>query len=297
LFPNYLYIKSFLDLLMYWYILHYIQFHKLMNQNRALSVVLASCVVLSICSCSTNKMDERIPVTTRSEEAYDLFVKGVDAHSNYEVEQAMEFWRKALQVDPQFFRAAYTLAIYSLHFGDMEAFEVHAEEALSMDLKVSEGEELLKEALETLYNDPEADVAPIGEKLIHLYPNDYASFYQLAMYCSYKDDYEGVIDAMKRSLNVLEDKTPAYNIIGYANMQLERFEEAARAFDTCLMLSPDLPNPYDSKGDYFYEINDLESALSCYLKALEIDSSFSLAKAKAKYVQRELDSLKRIISD
>jgi tetratricopeptide (TPR) repeat protein len=92
----------------------------------------------------------------------------------------------------------------------------------------------------------------------------------------------------------VEDKTPVYNIIGYAYVQLEQFDKGLVFLDSAIELSPDQPNPYDAKGDYFMAIQDYENAYLHYLKALEIDSLFPSAKYHAKYVKMILDSIPKI---
>jgi len=50
---------------------------------------------------------------------------------------------------------------------------------------------------------------------VDAYPNDYAAYYQLGMYHNLIGDYQGVVETFKNALNIVEDKTPVYNIIGY----------------------------------------------------------------------------------
>ncbi len=66
-------------------------------------------------------------------------------------------------------------------------------------------------------------------------------------------------------------------------MELEQFDDTESALDKYIELEPNLPNPYDSKGDYFMKIEDYGKAYESYMKAHEIDTLWSYKKAmKAK---------------
>lgn len=255
---------------------------------KALSVIS---IMLSAHCCTMTKSDEKIPVTTESGLAIETFEQGVVAHREYYVARAMELWEQALNEDPEFFRAAYQLSIYNLFFGNVDDFKKYSHKALGIDKKLSKGEDLMRQALEKLAEDPEADVTSIGKKLVDAYPNDYAAYYQLGMYYNLIGDYQGVVETFKNALNIVEDKTPVYNIIGYQYLRLEQYDSARKVFDTAIELSPELPNPYDSKGDYFMAVRDYENAYESYMKAVEIDSLFEQARNNARRVQMIMDSL------
>jgi len=262
-----------------------------MKSITVLKVLLTACLVMVACYCTTTKVEEKIPVTTQSEKALNLYEQADEAFSEYFVINAMDLWEKALNEDPQFFMAAYTLATNNLLSGKLDSFKEYAKQALLAESELSKGEELMKQALKILSEDPEADVTSIGEELIEAYPNDYNAYYQLAKYYIYIDNYTGVVGTYTKALNITEDKSPVYNILGYAYMQLEQYENARKAFDAYLELSPDLPNPYDSKGDYFMAMEDYENAYESYMRAVEIDSMFTISKNKADKVKMMLDTV------
>jgi tetratricopeptide (TPR) repeat protein len=65
-------------------------------------------------------------------------------------------------------------------------------------------------------------------------------------------------------------------------MYLEEFEKAEAAFDTYIQLSPDIANPYDSKGDFYMATEQYQSAYESYKKAYALDSGFVISAKKAK---------------
>jgi len=104
--------------------------------------------------CTMTKSDEKIPITTKSGLALETFEQGVVAHRMYYVGKAMDLWEIALNEDPEFFRAAYQLSIYNLCFGNVDDFKKYSQKALSTKMKLSKGEDFMKQALEKLAKDP-----------------------------------------------------------------------------------------------------------------------------------------------
>ncbi|MBN1133114.1 MAG: tetratricopeptide repeat protein [Bacteroidales bacterium] len=255
-----------------------------------LKVLIPACFVLLTCYCTTTTED-KIPVTTESGKALDLYNQALVASDEVYVGRAMDLLEKALAEDPQFFMAAYSLATFNLYFGNMEAFQKNAQQALSTELKLSKGENLMKQALEKLVEDPDADVTSIGRELVEMYPGDDAAYFQMALFQWLNEDYEGAIDTYTKALEITENDAPIYNLMGYNYLQQEQFDKAEEVFNKYIELAPDLPNAYDSKGDYFLAVGDLKAAYESFMKALEIDSLFTTSLEKAAKVKLKLDSM------
>ena len=81
----------------------------------------------------------------------------------------------------------------------------------------------------------------------------------------------------------------AYNQLGYAYMDLGKYEDAKNAFDKYIELAPNLANPFDSKGDYFMATKQFEKAYESYMKAFGNDSSFEVSKKKASKARLMLE--------
>lgn len=261
-----------------------------MHNLTLFKAIFSAYLIILAYSCNRTIQEGKIPITSQSEEALELYNQADRAHKSYQVGLALELFDQAVKEDPDFFRAAERLALYNLFFGDTAAFYKSAKTALSSDLELSEGEALMRKALEKLFEEPENDVTAYGEKLVDLYPDDYMAYYELGMYNWLAGNFEGVAETFTRALDAAEDQGLVYNIIGYAYMQLEEYDKAAEAFDKNIQLSPDKPNPYDSKGDYFMAIGDYQKAFESYSKAAEIDSGFTLSSNKAMMAKMMLES-------
>ncbi|MEA3462811.1 MAG: tetratricopeptide repeat protein, partial [Bacteroidota bacterium] len=127
--------------------------------------------------------------------------------------------------------------------------------------------------------------------LIDMYPSDphiHKILYLIQFH--YFKDIEAALVTMERTVKECPDYPHVYNLLGYAYMDLERWDEAEKTFDRYIQLSPNTANPYDSKGDYFMETKQYEKAYESYKKAVEIDPSFSeISKKKARKARMMLD--------
>ena len=247
---------------------------------------------LFLATCTEKVKEEKIPVTTSSEKAAELYSEALGAGFDVEIAKANELYTSAVEEDPDFLLPYYQMAIYDLYLGNMENFREHAEKAVAIEAELSPGEELLQEALGKWLEDPKADITETGNELVEMYPNDEQAYYFLA-FCHYiAGNHKDQIETYKQALEIAEHKGAIYNSLGYAYMNLKNFEEAEKAFNTYIELEPDLPNPYDSKGDYYMAVEDYEKATEHFMKAYEIDTTWEVSYNKALKAKAMLDSLK-----
>ena len=94
---------------------------------------------------------------------------------------------------------------------------------------------------------------------------------------------------LDRAIEADPDYDQVYNQLGYLLLDLEEYDRAEEAFNTYLQLSPDIANPYDSKGDYYMYTGQYEKAFESYMQAFEIDSGFRISAKKAKKARHLLE--------
>jgi tetratricopeptide (TPR) repeat protein len=256
-----------------------------------LSTLLTITLIVIVISCQRPVKDKIIPVTTDSEkgrEYYDKAQKELDA---YQRESAQTLLIKAIEEDSCFFMPYYDLSTLELFNGNIDGFKELASKALACEIKLSKGEQILKEALQKLYENPKTDVSELGARLVELYPNDVDAYLHHNFFLYIAGKNEDAVTNLNKALEIAEDPGPVYNNLGYVYLSLNKFEEAKNAFDKYIELEPDNPNPYDSKGDYFMAVKDYEKAYESYMKAGEIDSTWTLSHDKALKAKAILDSL------
>ena len=244
--------------------------------KRLLFVLVLVSVGLSAYPQSRGKM---MPVTTSSKKALSLYDQAVKYYDAVNIDKALGSFTDALREDPDLFMANYQLALYSLMNEAPENFMRYSNTAINCKAKLSEGEELLKEALSRLRNGSE-DVTDLGRKLVGMYPGDPASYNHLISFQSIAGEIEEMVETILKAITVSGDPAPFYNQLGYAYLNLKQEEKAGEAFDKYIGLDPKNPNVYDSKGDYFMYVKQYDKAYESYMKAHSIDPAFSEEKAR-----------------
>jgi Tfp pilus assembly protein PilF len=221
-----------------------------------------------------------MPVTTTSKSALSLYVEARKYYDDVNLDKALETFKKTLDKDPEFFMANYQLAFFFILNRSSEGFEKYADAAINSSTKLSDAEELLKDALVKL-KQGQTNVVDLGKKLVDMYPYDPDSYNNLIYFQSLAGDSVSMVETLKKAITVATKAAPFYNQLGYAYLTLKQYNNAESAFDKYIELDPQNPNVYDSKGDYFMYIKRYDKAYESYMKAFTMNPSFSRDKAEA----------------
>jgi tetratricopeptide (TPR) repeat protein len=253
--------------------------------KKTASFLFIVAVVLCI-HCTRGKM---IPITCASENARNLYDEALVAYQDVFYQEYLALMVKAVAEEPDFFMANYRLAMYSLYVGDIKRFREYGSRADKCTTVLGKGEIIMKEALSQLLKKEDSDVRTLGKKLVKLYPGDEESYLELYYYQDAVKDYKGQEATLRKALSIAHNPAYIHNMLGYIYMNLNKKEEAAQSFDKYIELEPNLPNPYDSKGDFYMFYKDYRNAYESFMKANSIDSTFSISKAmKAKAIADSL---------
>lgn len=241
---------------------------------------------LMITDPSQGQQKKMMPVATGSEKAVQLYNEATTAWEDGYISRFVDLLVKSSAEEPGFFMGNYTLAIYYLN--NEEKFLEFAGNAINGKAQLNKSELLLKEALVRLMADRKADVTGIGKKLVEMYPADDEAYSHLATFQALAKDYKSAAETLKKAIELAKRPSPYYNAIGYYYMYLQQFGDAEAAFDKYIELDSKLPNPYDSKAEYYLTIKDYQKSYEYYLKAHEVDPTWSLNLAM--YVKAIIDS-------
>lgn len=161
-----------------------------------------------------------MPVTTSSKKALASYNEAVGYYDAVNTGKAIEAFNDALREDPDLFMANYQLALYYLMNESPDNFRKYSYAAVNNKAKLSEGEELLKEAIARLRSGSE-DVTDIGRKLVDMYPGDPNAYNFLISFQSITNEIEDMVETIKKALTVTRNPAPFYNQLGYAYLSLK----------------------------------------------------------------------------
>jgi tetratricopeptide (TPR) repeat protein len=232
-------------------------------------IIILAAVVLVLHGCSGDK--GKIPVTTSSKEALELFLQGRDMYERLHFRKAARLLEEAIAEDSGLALAYLRLAsLQPTQKGFYQLFD----KALSLIESVSEGERLM-----ILGSQAEINAEPVKQReyyqqLVALYPRDERGLTLLGGHYFHQQEYAKAIEQFNRAIEVNSDFSPPYNMLGYSYRYIGDFVEAEKAFKKYIALVPDDPNPYDSYAELLMKMGKYGPSIESYYKALEINPNF-----------------------
>jgi tetratricopeptide (TPR) repeat protein len=222
-------------------------------------------------AAQTAASSDKIPITTSSDEARQLYLKGRDLAERLRATDAHRFYQQAVEKDGNFALAYVGLATTS---GSTREFIEAATRAASLAGQVSEGERLIIRAIEAGLKGEPATVLASYTELVKRFPNDERAHTLLANTYFGRQDYETAVQHFTKATSINPSFSQPYNQLGYAYRFLERYDEAEKAFKTYTELIPNDPNPYDSYAELLMKMGRFDESIKMYEKALSIDRNF-----------------------
>jgi tetratricopeptide (TPR) repeat protein len=212
-------------------------------------------------------------ITTSSKEALASYIKARDLLENVELASAKPLLDAAIASDPGFALAYVGLATSG---GGSVQFQKNADVAVGLVDKVSPGERHLILALKAqLDNDPAAR-RKHAEALVKMFPKDkHAHFFAGQVALTGSNDADRALKHFTQAVALDRGFAAAYNMMGYAHIQLEDRTAAEADFKAYIALRPNNPNPYDSYGELLQRMGRFDESTAQYQMALAKDPSFA----------------------
>lgn len=216
-----------------------------------------------------------VPITTASEEARQLYVKGRELRENLRPAEARRYFENAVARDPDFALAHLGLAQAA---ASPQEFFPRLERAVALADRVSPGEQWLILGVEAGVKSNPAAQERYFRKLAETYPEDERVQTLLGgIYLFDRREAAQAIVHFRRAIEIAPDFPPAHNLLGYAYRDLgpPYYADAEAAFKRYIALVPGEPNPYDSYAELLMKTGRFEDSIANYRKALSIDDGFA----------------------
>jgi tetratricopeptide (TPR) repeat protein len=213
----------------------------------------------------------KIPITTASEEARALYLKGRDLAEKLKATDGRQLYQQAVAKDSAFALGYLGLANTS---GTTKEFVDATTRAAALAGRVSEGERHMVLGLEAAMKGNPPGVLSHYTELVRLFPNDERAHNLLGTTYFGRQDYDAAVKHFVRATAINPAFSAPYNQLGYAYRALEKFSEAENAFKKYTQLIPDDPNPYDSYAELLMKMGRFDESIRMYQKALSLDPNF-----------------------
>jgi tetratricopeptide (TPR) repeat protein len=229
-------------------------------------------IVLAVASSALAvAQDGKVPITTRSDEARQAYLKGRDLFEKLRATDAYEQFQKAAAADKDFALAQLGLANTAPSAKD---FFAALKQATSLSTKASEAERHMILGLDAGVRGDAGGQKAHYDQLTAAFPKDERAFNLLGGYHFGRQEYEQAIAAYQKAIAINPDFSQPYNQMGYAQRFLDRNEEAEKTFKKYIELIPDNPNPYDSYAELLMKLGRFDESIRSYEKALSVNEHF-----------------------
>jgi len=213
----------------------------------------------------------KVPITTSSEEARQLYIQGRDLIEKLRAADAYPILEKAVAKDPGFALAYLQLANAA---PTNQTFFNALKQAVALAGKVSDGERLMILGLDAGVNSNPEGQRKMYTELVEKFPNDERAITLLGNFYFAQQKYPLAIQYLSRAVEIAPSYTQSYNQLGYAYRFEGKYPEAEKAFKKYIEVLPGDPNPYDSYAEFLMKMGRFDESIASYRKALEVDPTF-----------------------
>lgn len=176
---------------------------------KQLLILTLAAGILVLSACGTSGESETMPITTKSERARELFLEGRALNEDYLWNESRELFDLALEEDPNFVLAHY----YAAGVNHSPAnFRKHLRQAKNGKSRVSKGEQLLVQTLETFDNEGKKGRIDLLRQIVELYPRDKRAHLWLgSAYRSEGSQLQKSVKHLKKSISLDKNFAMPYN--------------------------------------------------------------------------------------
>jgi len=183
---------------------------------------------------SVQKFDVPIEVTTSSLEALKSYSMGVRVVRENGDAPGIPFFKRAIELDPNFPRAYASLAICYGNLGQPSVALEYATKAYQLRDRVTEREKLHISADFFFATGELNKEIQTYELWIASYPGDFVPHSNLGISYRAKGQYDKALDEEQQTLRLVPDHAIAYSNLGSTFLNLNRLKEAKATFDQAL---------------------------------------------------------------
>lgn len=214
-------------------------------------------------------------VTTTSMDAYNYFLRGREEYGRFYYDDALKFLKKAVEIDSMFASAYLYLASAYTSLRDYKAGDATLEKAKVLSEKATDKERLYIEAdyASRIEGNPEKRFR-ILKQLTSKYPKEKRAHERLAVYYHDKELFYKAIEEFNKALELDPNHGQALNGLAYTFAEIGDYAQAIEYFMRYAAVSPGDANPFDSMGDLYFRMGQLDEALAKYKEAIEVKPGF-----------------------
>lgn len=243
------------------------------SERRFRWILLLTCLAVGACSLGTQ--EATIPVTTSSDRARKLFLKGRNRLDVGLAAAARSYFRRAMVKDAEFALARLGLAQSATTEAErLAALRI----AMTLANRVSVGERRLILAFKAGVSGDMTGRMEYYRELVRLYPDD--ARVRMLLGRSYEElgGWSEAVTWYKAAIELDPGLASGYFRLGNVYQSTGRHRQAEGAFVKYVELSPLEPDAHRVYAELIMKTGRFEESIENYEKALALDSDFSAAR-------------------
>jgi serine/threonine protein kinase/tetratricopeptide (TPR) repeat protein len=223
-------------------------------------------------------------VTTSSMDAYHYFLRGNEETESYAYPEALDSFKKAVELDPSFAAAYQCLSrAYDLMFESRASGEA-LEKAMALARKSTDKERLYIEADHAAFIEKdEPKSIRLLNQLIDKYPKEKRAHFALANTYGY-EEADKAIEELNKALDIDPNYAEAYQSLGLYYRYQGAFDKALDLFNKYASVSPDQASPLDNLANLYFREGRVDEAIEKFREALSIRPDFIWSTMALHYI-------------
>jgi len=214
---------------------------------------------------------------TSNVEALHAYEEGLAYNDRLLLPDAIQSFRRATQLDPQFAMGYYGLglALAAIDVPAARESMQHATE-LAERLPIPRLQKLLIQAMKLALDGRVEEAAEVDKTAAREFPHETRPLFDLAILFYFEERYKESADYLEEIIRLDSKAVVAYNVIAYCYSQEGKLPQALEAVDRyAAFLPPNDPNPIDTRGDVLALNGRYDDALVQYRKNVELNPKFT----------------------
>lgn len=233
-----------------------------------------------IALCNQGKLNEALPYGEALAKEFPevSLIRNLLGAVNFSlgrVDEAVEDYRRALEIKPDYAQAQNNLGIALHQLGKHEEAVESYRKSLELQPDLAEAHVNLGNALAQLGRWEEV-VASFG-KALELAPGDAETHINLGHSLAHLSRFEEAVANYIKSLAIKPDLVEAHNSLGNALYRLGRFEESAASYAKAIELVPADAEAHNNHGSALAQLRRQREAIASFKKSLELKPDYAKA--------------------
>ena len=242
-------------------------------------------------SCSNHTSDSKVPLSTNSIKASDLYHEAIALNNIYKGNEAKEKLLEAVKIDPGF--AAGYLLLSTFNTNSVSETDKYYDKAVSLKGKMNDVERCFLDIRSSYRQNDISKRVLASEKLVGLIPDNAIAHERMA-YTNYEmANIEGSRQSALKAIQCDKYYSPAYTILvnSYTFVEPKSFDQAELYAKKVLSFNKNKSFYHVMLGDVYRAQNNLEKAAKKYDDAFQVGTNNWLSAAKAGHAYTMFDPI------